>query len=98
MLITKDYREFCPNGAVVYCDPPYENTKQYGNSRNFDYIEFWEVMRKWSRDNVVLVSELKAPDDFEFIWEQEVSRSIKATDKSKAVEKLFVHKRTEKER
>lgn len=31
-----------------------------------------------------------APRDFKWIWRQEVSRSIKATDKSKAVEKLFV--------
>ena len=45
-----------------------------------------------SKENICLISELNAPDDFECIWEQEVSRSIKANDKSKAVEKLFVHK------
>ena len=31
-----------------------------------------------------------ASKDFKWIWRQEVSRSIKATDKSKAIEKLFV--------
>lgn len=74
---------------VIYVDPPYKNTKQYENSHQFDYDEFWNIMRKWSKNNIVLISELEAPNDFECIWEQEVSRSIKATDKSKSIEKLF---------
>ncbi len=48
-------------------------------------------MRKWSENNIVLISEQSAPDDFVCIWQQEVNRSIKATDKSKSVEKLFIH-------
>ena len=46
----------------------------------------------WSKNNVVLVSELFAPEDFECIWEMPVLRSIKPTDKSVAVEKLFKYK------
>lgn len=46
-------------------------------------------MRKWSKTNIVYISEFRAPDDFECVWEKEVSRSIKATDKSRAVERLF---------
>ena len=49
-------------------------------------------MREWSKDNTVLISEETAPEDFECIWEQEVSRSIKAGDKSKSTEKLFKFK------
>jgi DNA adenine methylase len=49
-------------------------------------------MRKWSENNIVIVSELQAPDDWMCLWEQEVSRSIKSQDKSKAIEKLFIHK------
>lgn len=45
----------------------------------------------WTKDNIVLVSEQSAPEDFKCIWEQEVSRSIKATDKSKSTEKLFIY-------
>ena len=78
--------------TLIYCDPPYANTKQYANATSFDYKEFWDNIRKWSENNIVIISEQNAPDDFECIWEQEVSRSIKANDKIKAREKLFIHK------
>lgn len=84
-----DYKSMNPKGCLIYCDPPYANTKQYANATKFDYDEFWETMRDLSKNNIVLISEQSAPDDFECIWEQEVSRSIKAGDKSKATEKLF---------
>ena len=85
-----DYREYTPKGCVIYCDPPYEGTKQYGNARQFDYSEFWHFMREWSRNNTVLISELNAPDDFLTVWEKEVDRSMKAKENFKATEKLFV--------
>lgn len=88
-----DYKHIInPRGCVFYCDPPYANTKQYKNAANFDYDEFWQTMRDWSKNNIVIISEQNAPDDFEVIWEQPVSRSIKATDKSVSVEKLFKYK------
>lgn len=65
------------------------NTTQYSIFRNFDYDTFWKTMRKWSKTNIVYISELQAPDDFECVWEKEMSRSIKVTDKSRAVERLF---------
>lgn len=77
------------SGMLIYCDPPYQGVKQYANALTFDYNEFWKTMRRWSENNIVLISEQNAPDDFECIWEKEVSRSIKATDKSKSTEKLF---------
>ena len=76
---------------MVYCDPPYKGTKQYANATEFDYDLFWETMRKWSKNNIVIISEENAPDDFMCIWEKPVSRSIKAADKSKSIEKLFVY-------
>lgn len=88
-----DYKNFIEgkydSGFLIYCDPPYQGTKQYANAMTFDYNEFWQTMRDWSKNNIVLISEQNAPDDFECIWEQEVSRSIKAADKSKSTEKLF---------
>ena len=74
---------------VIYCDPSYKSTKRHGNSLNFDYDEFWDIMRLWSQKHIVLISELEAPDDFECIWQKSVSRSIKARDKSRATENLF---------
>lgn len=89
-----DYREINPSikNFVIYCDPPYANVKQFKNSTNFNFDEFWEYVRMWSKNNIVLVSELSAPVDFECIWGKPVSRSIKATDKSVAIEKLFKYK------
>lgn len=59
---TSDYRALRPRGALVYCDPPYAGTTGYSSGVSHD--EFWETMREWSKDNVVLVSEYKAPRDF----------------------------------
>lgn len=82
----------CFVNTLIYCDPPYEGTKQYGINKEFNHKEFWEWVRKMSWENYVFVSEEHAPDDFECVWEQEVSRSIKATDKSKSVERLFIYR------
>lgn len=90
----KDYTEWnfedIPT-SVIYCDPPYENTKGYETSKDFNHEEFWNFVRKWSENHYVFVSEENAPDDFIPIWQKEVSRSIKATDKSISTEKLFVY-------
>lgn len=88
-----DYDEvyFKPN-SLIYCDPPYKGTKQYTNSKLFDYDKFWDWTREMSKKNIVLISEETAPADFKCIWEQKVNRSIKAQDKSYATEKLFILK------
>lgn len=85
-----DYKNLVFKDYLIYCDPPYKNTKQYDNSKDFNHEQFWDIVRKWSKDNIVIVSELEAPDDFVCIWEQEVKRTIKAKDKQKVVEKLFM--------
>ncbi len=85
----KNYWEVKPHNMVVYCDPPYKGTKQYSTSKNFDHDKFWETMRKWSKDNIVYISEENAPDDFEIIWEQEVTRTQDNRKRDKATEKLF---------
>jgi site-specific DNA-adenine methylase len=49
--------------SVIYCDPPYEDAKQYQVGGNFNYFEFW----KWFREcpYPVYVSSYKAPRDLE---------------------------------
>lgn len=87
-----NYKDLNVHGALIYCDPPYAGTKGYLTiTKEFNHKEFWDIMREWSKDNIVLISEENAPDDFDVLWEQEVSRTIRATDKSKATEKLFIH-------
>ncbi len=88
----QDYKKCnIPDNSLIYCDPPYCNTKQFANAMDFDYEIFWQQIREWSIEHFVVTSELNAPSDFECIWEKECSRSIKANDKSIAVEKLFIY-------
>ena len=91
-FLCEDYRKIKPHDMLIYCDPPYINTEQFSNSKDFNYNEFWQTMRDWSKNNIVYISELQAPDDFECVWEHEVSRSVNTTNKSRAVEKLFRYK------
>ena len=39
-----DYRDIIYNwtNVLLYLDPPYNNTKQFANSKSFDYDEFWD--------------------------------------------------------
>lgn len=78
-------------GAVIYLDPPYQGTKQYGYKRQepMDYTKFWNWVRELSKDNYVFISEQSAPEDFEVVWEQEVKRTTNKANNFKAVEKLF---------
>jgi DNA adenine methylase len=85
-----DYEKYVPKKCLVYCDQPYMGTKEYGNARQFDYIKFWKVMEQWSQDNIVIISELEAPEGFKEIWEKEVDRSMKAKEHFRAKEKLFI--------
>ena len=77
------------SGCLFYLDPPYENKKQYGSSKEFDYKEFWSWCRYMSRKNIVLISEQNAPPDFQCIWQQSVKRTIDNTKRVNALEKLF---------
>ena len=61
------YDEWNPKNALVYCDPPYTSTNQPYFSKVFDSDKFWDTMRKWSKNNIVVVSEYTAPDDFPMI-------------------------------
>lgn len=83
-----DYRELEFENCVIYCDPPYSGTKQYNNTR-FNSSEFWEIMRRWSENNTVLISEQTAPEDFECIWEKRVIRTQGCANTIRATEKLF---------
>ena len=76
--------------ALIYCDPPYYNTKPYGYAfeTKFDYEAYWNWVRKMSKDNIVICSEQTFPDDFEIIWEKEANRTMNKENKFKAIERL----------
>lgn len=89
-----DYKDVeIPDGAVVYCDPPYANTTGYTLGQ-FDTNEFWEYVRQLSKRCDVYISEESAPDDFECIWSKEKVRTLEKNDNvgRVKVEKLFKYK------
>lgn len=96
-FINKSFQELNPNkvkGYVIYCDPPYRDTTKYATSK-FPYGEFYDWCRKFSKENVVLISEYNMPDDFECIWQKEVTTSLDNNRVGKdiaRVEKLFIYR------
>lgn len=84
-----DYKDITVSNALIYCDPPYKDTKQYGVSRNFNHGEFWQWVREMSRNNIVIVSEEQAPSDFRIIWEQPIKRTIDNNSTVNSIEKMF---------
>ena len=92
-FINKDYKNVeIPDNSLVYCDPPYKGTTDYSNSKEFSHEEFWDYVRGLSKNNLVFVSELNAPEDFEAVWEKDFTRNLDASVVFKSIEKLFVHK------
>lgn len=94
VFINRNYKELNPKGWLIYCDPPYEGTVQPYGVKGFDSDEFWEIMRKWSKDNKVFISEYKSPNDFECVLEIPTKTIIRDTGgtPSYRVEKLFAYK------
>tara|TARA_B100001123_G_C14975343_1_gene893344 strand:+ start:74 stop:847 length:774 start_codon:yes stop_codon:yes gene_type:complete len=108
------YTKLRPKNKLIYCDPPYTNTKfpiKYRNKTKkydeFDNKKFWQIMRKWSKNNIVFISEIVAPEDFVCVWEKKRYRSVAQSKKTRyknedkkskkwVTEKLFVHKMNEK--
>jgi DNA adenine methylase len=89
------YKEVAiPNNSIVYCDIPYEKTKQYSTSKGFNHLEFWDYARKLSTEgHSVFVSEYNAPQDFKCIWQKEAKSSLSANGQiggnKCSTEKLF---------
>lgn len=94
---TSDYCVLRPKGCIIYCDPPYAGKYTYritgvkGNGR-FDHNKFWKIMDDWSQDNLVFISELTAPKDYECIMSVTTKSSMHATVVERE-EKLFCKNR-----
>jgi DNA adenine methylase len=81
-----------PNNSILYCDIPYEGTKQYATSKDFNYLEFWEWCRtKAKQGHKVFVSEYKAPEDFKCVWSGNIKSYMKAGRSEIVTEKLFTN-------
>lgn len=89
------YEDLNPSNMLIYCDPPYKNNKlgvnKYSFFQNFDHDKFWEKMRKWSKNNIVFISEWKAPRDFKKIWSAKSHVIINQNGTKKYNDNLYVH-------
>ena len=92
-FISCDYREIkIENKTLIYCDPPYKGTTEYNISKGFDHDLFWDWVREQSEQNIVIVSEYNAPDDFKCIYEKSLKTTMDNKSSKKDTEKLFVIK------
>lgn len=89
-FICGDFVSIESNNAMIYCDPPYENTA--GFKDKFNHIQYWDWVRKISANNYVLCSEYHAPDDFIEIWSGKTQVSVDHNNRNKVTEKLFTYK------
>lgn len=86
------YEDIDVRGSLVYCDPPYiKNRFKTAHFQEFDHDKFWDVMREWSSESTVVISERTAPDDFRCIWSINRDFSINKQSLTKTVECLFTH-------
>lgn len=91
-FVCADYRRVCiPPRAVIYADPPYNNTTGYHGDR-FDSAEFWIAMRLLAdTGHTVFVSEQETPPDIQCVWERKFTRTLdrNKSNQFSVTEKLF---------
>ena len=89
-LYSINYNEVSiPEGAVIYCDPPYKGTAEYKEG-SFNHAEFWEWCRQQSKTHKIYISEYNAPPDFMPVLVFEQRSTLSATSNNTAtLEKLF---------
>lgn len=90
----RSYNYYTPSntkGALIYCDPPYEDTAAYRNS--FNSGAFWEWARKiTAAGNIVIVSEYSAPEDFVCLASHGKRETVSGKGRTqKRQETVFIH-------
>lgn len=82
-----------PDNSLIYCDPPYRNTKEYQFSRGFDFEAFYSWCEEMTKKgHTVIISEYAMPENFECIWSKKLTNAMNPTITKNAVERLFIPK------
>lgn len=88
---SSSYDTWNPKKYLIYCDPPYlNNALQSIFFQKFDHEKFWDIMRKWSTNNIVIISESNAPKDFKKIWCAKANCSTRYNNKEYS-DCLYLH-------
>lgn len=88
-----DYHYFSSvKHAIIYLDPPYENTKTDVYNHQVDYTEFYNWAVKMSKNNIVLLSSYEVSDPrFRCVYKFKKARStLQIGNAGKHCEKLFM--------
>jgi DNA adenine methylase len=90
VVILSDYADLTvPDGAIVYCDPPYSGTTGY-RGHGWDPERFYRWAEALSVRCSVYVSEYAAPSHWVQVWERDHQTSLKRDNKfGKVTERLF---------
>lgn len=83
-----DYRNFNNNQSLIYCDIPYKNS--IGFKSEFNHEEFWAWAEEQSKNNIIIVSEYEAPENWKCIWQKQVKTHQNNRNKLVKTEKLFI--------
>ena len=98
-ITNHDYTHFSYlSDAIIYLDPPYENTVLKGYSINeFNSQSFYNWAYEMSKKNIVLISSYEISDErFGCVYEFKTARStLSGGNRGKRTEKLFMVKKGE---
>lgn len=87
-----DYRDVeIPTDSIIYCDPPYKNTREYRHNKDvFDMEAFYKFCERQTQP--IFISEYDMPEErFFCIAEFNRVSTFSATNNSKrVVEKLYM--------
>lgn len=89
-----DYADIRPEaGAVVYCDPPYADTKHYSSTEKFDTDRFWGIAQSWTESGAhVYVSSYQAPAGWIPVMVRSHRSSVKRGDEERHVAREVLYK------
>ena len=86
-----------PDGAVVYCDPPYhacDKRRYYGMAKAFDHCAFYDWCVRVSKTNPIFISEYSIEDDrFEIVAEKQKMTSMSHKKSFNVTERLYTVKK-----
>ena len=86
-----------PDGAVVYCDPPYHACKKRlyeSTAKAFDHCAFYDWCVRVSKTNPIFISEYSIEDDrFEVVAEKQKVTSMSSKTSFNVTERLYTVKK-----
>lgn len=82
-----------PSKIILFCDPPYANTRGYHSSFNNQHFWTWAKSIAINNHYILFVTEYSAPQEFTCIWAKQkkdgMKSSVSGTQQQCKTEKLF---------